>query len=378
MQSAVSDQPSERPAAKLSGHVELASVSKLYGTTVAVDRISLDVPAGSYCCLVGPSGCGKTSTLRMIAGHETASGGDILIDDHVITDAPPAVRGTAMMFQDYALFPHLTVLDNVAFGLRARGISRPDRETEARRLLALVGLESFAERRPAQLSGGQRQRVALARSLIVKPRVLLLDEPLSALDPFLRTRMRGELKRLQIELGMTFVHVTHAQDEAMALSDLLVVMDKGRIVQSGQPAQVFNRPASRFVADLIGGHNVADVTVLDRTGGETRVRLADGATTLLGQAGDADARPGQACTMTVRFDAIAVDRDEPNDNVVAGRARVVEYLGALVRIDLDVPGFDRFGVLIPERDFQQRPVRVGDAVTARWASDATHLMPAPG
>ena len=375
MRPAESDRSPGWRAAKFSGHVELASVSKLYGTTVAVDRISLDIAAGSYCCLVGPSGCGKTSTLRMIAGHETTSDGDILIDDQVITDAPPAKRGTAMMFQDYALFPHLTVLDNVAFGLRARGISRPDREIEAMRLLALVGLEGFRDRRPAQLSGGQRQRVALSRALIVKPRVLLLDEPLSALDPFLRARMRGELKRLQIELGMTFVHVTHAQDEAMALSDLLVVMDSGRVVQSGPPAQVFNRPASRFVAELIGGHNVADVTVVERQGQDTRVRLLDGATTLTGRASEADAQPGESCTMTVRVDAIGFD--QPGQNAVAGRARVVEYLGALVRIDLDVPGFDRFGVLIPERAFQQRPVRVGDAVTARWASEATHLMPAP-
>ncbi len=215
--------------------VELLRVTKRYGTTVAVDAVDLTIPGGTYCCLLGPSGCGKTSTLRMIAGHEVVSEGRISIGAENVTDLPPARRGTAMMFQSYALFPHLTVLDNVAFALRMRGLGKVDRHAKAAQLLKLVAMEALGQRLPAQLSGGQQQRVALARALITEPQVLLLDEPLSALDPFLRIKMRAELKRWQRELGMTFIHVTHAQDEAMALADLVVVMNAGRIEQQGTP-----------------------------------------------------------------------------------------------------------------------------------------------
>jgi putative spermidine/putrescine transport system ATP-binding protein len=192
--------------------LELVAVSKLYGKTVAVDTISQKIRADSYTCLLGPSGCGKTSTLRMIAGHESVSSGDIILGARNITDLPPAGRGTAMMFQSYALFPHLSVLDNVAFSLKMRGIDKAARHKRANELLETVGLEAYGGRLPSQLSGGQQQRVALARALITEPSVLLLDEPLSALDPFLRLRMRSELKRLQRKLGIAFIHVTHSQD----------------------------------------------------------------------------------------------------------------------------------------------------------------------
>jgi putative spermidine/putrescine transport system ATP-binding protein len=183
--------------------VELASVTKRYGTTLAVDAISLRIPRGTYCCLLGPSGCGKTTTLRMIAGHEAVTEGDILIHGENVSDLPPIKRGTAMMFQSYALFPHMSCLDNVAFSLKMRGVAKKERHERAREYLALVHMADFADRLPAQLSGGQQQRIALARALINRPRVLLLDEPLSALDPFLRIKVREELKRLQRELGIT-------------------------------------------------------------------------------------------------------------------------------------------------------------------------------
>jgi putative spermidine/putrescine transport system ATP-binding protein len=236
--------------------LELAALTKLYGSTLAVDRIDLKVPSDSYCCLLGPSGCGKTSTLRLIAGHETASSGDIIIGTTNVTDLPPASRGTAMMFQSYALFPHLNAVDNVAFSLKMRRVAKAVRRATAMELLRVVDMATFAERLPAQLSGGQQQRVALARALITKPQILLLDEPLSALDPFLRIRVRIELKRLQKELGISFVHVTHSQDEAMALADLIVVMNGGRIEHTGSPRDVFNAPRTAFVAQFMGGHNV--------------------------------------------------------------------------------------------------------------------------
>src|SRR5882724_8439358 len=214
-------------------NLELIQITKRYGATTAVDAIDLRVAAGEYCCLVGPSGCGKTSTLRMIAGHEAVSSGDLIIGATNVTLLPPAKRGTAMMFQSYALFPHLSCVDNVAFLLKMKGIGKAERRAKAIELLHLVAMEQYAERLPSQLSGGQQQRIALARALITEPQVLLLDEPLSALDPFLRIRMRTELRRLQEQLGIVFVHVTHGQDEAMALADLVVVMNAGRIEQKG-------------------------------------------------------------------------------------------------------------------------------------------------
>jgi putative spermidine/putrescine transport system ATP-binding protein len=241
--------------------IELVAVVKRYGTTTAVDGIDLKIPGGSYCCLLGPSGCGKTTTLRLIAGHERLSGGDIVVGDRVMNDLPPARRGTAMMFQSYALFPHLSCVDNVAFSLKMRGVGKSERRARALELLELVHMAAFAQRQPAQLSGGQQQRVALARALITNPSVLLLDEPLSALGPFLRVRMRDELKRLQTELGISFVHVTHSQEEAMALSDLVVVMNNGLIEQTGAPRDVYNHPQTAFVARFIGGHNVLQETL---------------------------------------------------------------------------------------------------------------------
>ena len=192
----------------------------------------------------------------MLAGHERQSSGDILLDNHEVSGLPPAQRGTAMMFQSYALFPHLSCLDNVAFSLRMRGVAKAERHAKARRMLALVELEALADRLPAQLSGGQQQRVALARALVTNPSALLLDEPLSALDPFLRGRVRAELKRFQRELGITFVHVTHSQDEALALADLVVLMRDGRIEQQGTPLEVFDSPRTAFAARFMGGHNV--------------------------------------------------------------------------------------------------------------------------
>src|SRR6202045_4829016 len=236
--------------------LELVALSKQFGPTAAVDTIDLRVPADTYCCLLGPSGCGKTTTLRLIAGHEAATAGDIILGATNVTDMPPARRGTAMMFQSYALFPHLTAVDNVAFSLKMRGVAKAERRAMAMELLRLVDMAGYAERLPAQLSGGQQQRVALARALITQPQILLLDEPLSALDPFLRIRVRAELRRLQLSLGIPFIHVTHGQDEALALADLVVVMNKGRIEQAGSPRQVFEKPATEFVARFLGGHNV--------------------------------------------------------------------------------------------------------------------------
>ena len=322
--------------------LELIHLTKQYGDIVAVDRIHLKIAAGSYCCLLGPSGCGKTSTLRMIAGHETASGGDILLGERNITGLPAAGRGTAMMFQSYALFPHLSALDNVAFSLKMRGVTKAARHARALQLLERVSMASLAHRKPAELSGGQQQRVALARALITEPKVLLLDEPLSALDPFLRIKMRSELKEWQKSLSMTFVHVTHSQEEAMALADQVVVMNLGRIEQDAAPHDLFNAPRSEFVARFIGGHNV-----IPSARGLVAVR-AD--RTRLSRA----ARPG-------------------DDTTLSATVRSVEYQGSYVLLTLASERVPEFNVVLPEADFDSAPWLPGETACAHW--DAAHVHP---
>src|SRR4249919_1040221 len=234
------------------GSIELAGIVKSYdGVTRVVDGINLKIPDGAYCCFLGPSGCGKTTILRMIAGHEEPTTGEIVIGGENVAGMAPVERRTAMMFQSYALFPHLTVRDNVAFALRVRGLAKAERYKATDAMLEKVRLTELANRLPGQLSGGQQQRVALARAAITEPRVLLLDEPLSALDEQLRIQMRTELRRMQRELGITFIHVTHTQLEAIALADVVVVMEKGKIKQAGPAREVYAEPRDRYVAQFL-------------------------------------------------------------------------------------------------------------------------------
>jgi putative spermidine/putrescine transport system ATP-binding protein len=315
--------------------LELVQVTKRYGSVTAVDAINLKIPAGSYCCLLGPSGCGKTSTLRMIAGHESATSGDIIVGPKNVTNLPPAARNTAMMFQSYALFPHLSVIDNVAFALKMRGVGKPERHAKARNLLELVDMQAYAARLPGQLSGGQQQRVALARALITSPQILLLDEPLSALDPFLRLRMRAELKKLQRELGISFVHVTHGQDEAMALADIVVLMNGGRIEQQGSPREIFNHPRTEFTAKFIGGHNV--------------IALGDE-------------------TFAVRVDRLVLKRADQivAGPSIAGTVSEVEYQGTYVRVEVAIGAGADISAQLTESQFDAANFRVGERVLATW------------
>ena len=318
--------------------VELVAVSKDYSGSAAVDNISLRIPKASYCCLLGPSGCGKSTTLRMIAGHEQVTSGDILIGDRNVTEAPPASRGTSMMFQSYALFPHMTAVDNVAYSLKVRGVPKAERRARAREFLDLVKMGEFAERLPAQMSGGQQQRVALARALITRPRVLLLDEPLSALDPFLREHMRGELKRLQRELGISFVHVTHSQDEAMALADLVVVMESGHIRQAASAREIFEKPNTAFVARFIGGHNVLKTAAGQVAVRADRCRLGSG------------------------------DSQTSLGGVVAN----IEYLGPVVRVTVTTQSGSDASALIPDEMYFASPVDVGQSVHLVWGEGDAH------
>jgi len=356
-----------------SGQVEVAGVTKRYGDTVAVKELSLAIPHGAYCCLLGPSGCGKTTILRMIAGHEVPSRGDIRIGGRSVIGLPQIERGTAMMFQSYALFPHRSVLDNVAFALKVRGQGLPARHTVARELLAKVQLENFADRLPAQLSGGQQQRVALARALITNPKVLLLDEPLSALDEYLRLRMRGELRRVQKELGITFIHVTHTQLEAIALADLVVVMERGKIKQAGPAREVYASPHDRYVAEFLGGQNVLS----------GKVEKVNGATFMLSQSAKGaievplQGRPpsvGDQVDIAVRRDDVELLRPDKglpagHSSALPSRVLAIEYQGSFVKVMLDaVPGGE-FVAYVPERTFFRDPFDVGDVVLATWATD---------
>ncbi|MCW1920735.1 ABC transporter ATP-binding protein [Rhodobacter sp. KR11] len=318
--------------------LELVALTKRYGGTTAVNAVSHLFAPQSYVCLLGPSGCGKSSTLRMIAGHETVSDGSILLDGQNIAHLPPAARGTAMMFQSYALFPHLSCKDNVAFSLKMKGVDREARHARAMKLLDLVDMTHLADRLPAQLSGGQQQRVALARALITEPRVLLLDEPLSALDPFLRIRMRGELKRLQRELQITFIHVTHGQDEALALADEVVVMNNAVIEQAGSARDVWGAPRTEFVARFLGGHNV--------------LSLAQG-------------------RFALRSDAVRIDTQG-----VEAVVTHVEFQGAHVALTARMAGDQEILAHIPEAAFYADPKSPGEALRLTWDEAQLHKLTA--
>ena len=312
---------------QLKNHLDLIDLEKRYGETLAVRGIDLSLPENTYCCLLGPSGCGKTSLLRMIAGHEDITSGTVLLDNQDISNEPPAARSTSMMFQSYALFPHLKVIDNVAFALKIMGVSKTERHARAMELLESVQLHTMSQRYPSQLSGGQQQRVALARALITKPKLLLLDEPLSALDPFLRIEMRSELKLLQRQLGITFVHVTHSQEEAMALADVILVMNDGKVEQQGSPIELFTKPRNAFVARFIGGHNVIEGDGLPISIREDRIKLTPGG----------------------------------SDKVTG-----VEFLGSVVRLKVHS---DRGPLTVVQSDmeFTKAKLDLGDQVKASWS-----------
>lgn len=322
--------------------LELISLTKKYGETTAVDEISMKIDQGSYACLLGPSGCGKSSTLRMIAGHESVTQGDIVLNGKNVTDLAPANRGTAMMFQNYALFPHLTVTENVAFSLKMKGVEKAQRTVSANETLSLVDMTSFGERLPDQLSGGQQQRVALARALITNPSILLLDEPLSALDPFLRLRMRTELKRLQRELGISFIHVTHSQDEALALADLIIVMNNGEIEQAGTAFEVFNQPRTEFVARFMGGHNVI-------------------------KHGDSH--------IAVRADKITIGAAKSKaKSAVKATVRDIEYLGTNYAVAFHDDAGSELSVTLADKAFAENPIEIGQAVSLLWKPADAHQL----
>ena len=362
-----------------SGEVAVIGVTKRFGETVAVKDLSLTIPHGAYCCLLGPSGCGKTTILRMIAGHEKPTSGDIRIGGQSVIGLPQIQRGTAMMFQSYALFPHRSVLDNVAFALKMRGAGTAERHAKARELLTKVQLEKFADRLPAQLSGGQQQRVALARALITNPRVLLLDEPLSALDEYLRLRMRGELRRVQKELGITFVHVTHTQLEAIAVADTVVVMAQGRIEQAASARDIFVAPRNAYVARFVGGQNVLSGTVESTMNGMAAVAGKNGVRFAF-PVGDLRPMRGSSLWGSIRRDRIALEKVAPGTkptvglNAVLGEVHTLENQGSYVKVTLDLADSEEFVANVQDETFFAHPLDIGDRVVARWSASDVKLL----
>lgn len=327
--------------------VELRRVRKLYGDVVAVDGVSLAVAPGEFVTLLGPSGCGKTTTLRMIGGFELPSAGEVLIQGESMGTRPPNRRPVNTVFQNYALFPHLTVGKNIAYGLEMARVPREERKRRVGQALEMVRLPHVEGRRPSELSGGQQQRVALARALVNRPAVLLLDEPLGALDLKLRKAMQLELKGLNKEIGATFIYVTHDQEEALTMSDRIAVMNEGRILQIGVPEEIYERPRSRFVADFIGQTNFLDGTVVGQTGEFAEIKLTSDSGVWARIPDGLDLVPGAAATVAVRPEKVRfVSEGEQTggSNILDGRVVEVIYLGTHSQFVVALPGGGRLTV----------------------------------
>jgi spermidine/putrescine ABC transporter ATP-binding subunit len=352
--------------------VELQGVVKRYGSTRVVDTVSLAVGDGEFVTLLGPSGCGKTTCLRMIAGFAKPDAGTVRIGGDDVTAVPPYRRETGMVFQQYALFPHLTVAQNVAFGLQVRRVTKQEVRQRVANALALVRLDSLAGRKPDQLSGGQKQRVALARALVVNPRVLLLDEPLGALDQTLREELQAEIKRIQYETGITAIFVTHDQAEALSLSDRIVVMRDGRIRQAGTPQQLYERPADRYVASCLGKINLLGVRVVDSDAdGTLRVTPVHGhpqSWRVVRSEGVTRAIAGQRAWLGLRPEQLQLGDARPNR--LTARVETATYAGDGWYLEVGVPGGERLIVKTPGRTAPA----TGDAVTLSWRPDDGVLL----
>jgi putative spermidine/putrescine transport system ATP-binding protein len=358
--------------------IRLVGVRKLFGDVVAVDGVDLEIRRGEFFTLLGPSGSGKTTCLRMIAGFERPDAGMIELAGTDVSRLPPAERDVNTVFQDYALFPHMSVGDNVAYGLKVKKVPRGERARRVADALAMVRLEGYADRRPSQLSGGQRQRVALARALVNRPRVLLLDEPLGALDLKLRQQLQVELKRIQSEVGITFVYVTHDQDEALTMSDRIAVMDGGHVLQVGSPRDVYEEPGTRFVAGFVGVSNLLELPVVASADGMLTLRLGDGDRVEGEHA--RGARTGATAVVTIRPERIALEPADATigDDLSHARGRVAEslYAGPTSRFVVELDGGGELMVVRQNAttSYEEAEALRGRAVTLTWAREYTRVV----
>ena len=352
------DQPPRNPL-DAQPEIRLAGVTKRFGAVVAVDDVSIDINAGEFFSLLGPSGCGKTTTLRMIGGFDLPTTGRIQLRGADVTQAPPDKRPVNMVFQSYALFPHLDVAGNIAFGLKRRGVNGGEIRRRTGEILEKVHLAGYEKRRTNELSGGQQQRVALARALVNEPQVLLLDEPLGALDLKLRKRLQVELKRIQMDVGITFVYVTHDQEEALTMSDRIAVMHRGRIEQVGVPEDLYDRPATPFVADFIGTTNLLAGAIEQADDGAAVLRLESGEACLVAANGR---RAGASVQVSIRPEAITL-APPAAAGALAATVEQVAYLGAAVQYQVRTPGGVALAVLAPKAGPRWD---TGDSVDLVW------------
>jgi spermidine/putrescine transport system ATP-binding protein len=362
--------------------VRLERVTKTFGDALAVDDLSLDIAEGEFFSMLGPSGCGKTTTLRMIGGFEEPSRGTVYLGGRDVTDLPPYKRDVNTVFQSYALFPHLNVFENVAFGLRRRKVAKGDVKTRVDDALRLVEMAGFEERKPGQMSGGQQQRVALARALVNHPKVLLLDEPLGALDLKLRKQMQLELKRIQQEVGITFIYVTHDQEEAMTMSNRLAVMRAGRAEQIGPPEEVYEKPQTQFVAAFLGASNLLEGELKEQTDGTSTVLLAGGDVVHLPN-DRAPFRVGESVLVGVRPEKITIRSDgakseeggsaDPGWNSVSGLLRMATYIGVSHQYRVEGPGGHEFTVWVQNLGSEPAP-GPGERVKLSWRWEHTFAV----
>jgi putative spermidine/putrescine transport system ATP-binding protein len=355
--------------------LELINLTKDFpGGTIAVDDVNLHVDHGEYVVLLGPSGCGKTTTLRMIGGHEFPTGGDILLDGQSLVGLPPHKRPTTTVFQHFALFPHRSVLDNVAFGLKMEKVPKEERRRRAMEALEMVGLTELSQRKPRALSGGQQQRVALARVLVTKPKALLLDEPLGDLDRLLQLRMRVELRNLQRQLGLMFIHVTHNQEEALSMADRIVVMNEARIQQVADPVTIATRPATELVARFMGDNNIIRGRVVENTGDRLVIEDEHGVRASVRAPGD-NRKPGDAALASVRAAAARIDDNGAVGGINTAECEVVfvEFLGDLVKLHLTAGG-ERLLVKAPGDHYPSLRGREGDRLRIRWEEEDVQLL----
>jgi iron(III) transport system ATP-binding protein len=360
-------------------YLDLQRLTKIFtarGEVRAVDDVSIAIQKGELVTLLGPSGCGKTTTLRMIAGFEHPDAGRIVLDGRDITGVPPNQRDTAMVFQSYAIFPHLTVDENIAYGLRVRRLPNAEVRRRVEAIVEVAGLQGLLRRQPNQLSGGQQQRVALARALVLEPKVLLFDEPLSNLDAKLRVQMREQIRSLQQRFAITAVYVTHDQAEAMALSDRIVVMNRGRVEQAAPPTDIYQRPATPFVAEFIGQANFLPGRVESVQGDAARVTVLGQVVEVGVQAGAAH-QAGDAVTLVVRPEGLSIRRNGSSEGVIAGEIQRAVYLGAVAEYDVGIAEGTSLTVAL-HGPGARRPYRVGDRVTVELLDGAGYVLPGGG
>ncbi len=357
--------------------VTFRNVQKRFDDFVAVRDMTLDIHAGEFLAIMGSSGCGKTTTLRMLAGLESPSAGEIRIGGRLMNDVKPHERDTPLVWQSLALFPFLTARENVEFGLKMRGVDKAERKRRAMDWLDRMHIAEFAERNVDTLSGGQKQRVALARSLVMEPQMLLLDEPLSALDANLVIRMQGVLTRLQKELGITFVYVTHSQSEAFAMADRVVIMSQGDIAQIGTPKDIYRAPANRFVAEFVGRNNILTGTCKSADGGRIEVETSSGL--FSAETDGAAATPGAPASFVVSADRVTLATEEPTaENKVEAKLISEEFIGSVVTLFFESADGHEFKVQMQERDLLALDLGVDAPAWLSWEPDHAHLLEGDG